>query len=189
MVFLRQIHQRVGFVRMPGCTTQVVTVPALGHILAGDGRGTVQHRGPEQASPQHFVLVNVDLQRFHSLSFLVSNNRYHNSRRKSTKTFYIIACPISGAGGKGLLRRRARPNSVRRTPSSAMESSPRREKSIYPSMVSMTSSSAPVRRSTCFPYSFDPLLSAAEKSPFPVPAGQGYVPDDRYKSLLGGVLC
>lgn len=87
MVFLRQIHQRVGFVRMPGCTTQVVTVPALGHILTGDGRGTVQHRGPEQASPQHFVLVNVDLQRFHSLSFLVSNNRYHNSRRKSTKTF------------------------------------------------------------------------------------------------------
>ena len=69
MVFLCQLHQRVGFVRMPGCTPQVVTVPALGHILAGNGLGAVQHRGPKQTGPRHFILVDVDLQCFHFLPY------------------------------------------------------------------------------------------------------------------------
>ena len=62
MVFRRHIHQRVGFVWMAGSTPQVVAVPALGHILAGDGLGAVQHRGSEQAGAQHFILVDIDLQ-------------------------------------------------------------------------------------------------------------------------------
>src|SRR5699024_430316 len=64
--------------------------------------------------------------------------------------------PISIAwvsSAKGLLHRRIRPNSVRRTPSSAIVSSPSFSKSIYPSMASISSSSAPMRRRTVCPYS------------------------------------
>lgn len=49
---------------------------------------------------------------------------------------------------KGLLHRRIRPSSVCRTPSSTMASSPSFSKSIYPSMVLISSSSAPMRRRT-----------------------------------------
>lgn len=58
----RHIHQRVGFVRVAGSTSQVAAEPTLGYVLAGDGVGTKQHRGSEQACAQHFILVDVDLQ-------------------------------------------------------------------------------------------------------------------------------
>lgn len=70
MVVLRMIHQSVGLVRVAGGAPQIVAVPALGNILPRDGLDAVQHRGPEQAGAQHFVLVDVDLQWVH-LPFLI----------------------------------------------------------------------------------------------------------------------
>ena len=120
-------------------------------------------RHAEQLRAPYLIRVNIGSQWFPSFLIGLQPTYIPQISSHKSRTSCIICGPISRCGGNGSLRRRTSPNSVRRTPSSSMESSPSRAKFMYPSMVSMISSSAPARRSTFCQCHFPAVVYPARK--------------------------